>query len=101
MYIHDAIEEFLGSKQNSITHATYVWYSRFLGYFDEWTSQHKLTDLTQISAIHVQQFVSACPTINTNTRHARAQIVKGFLSWCSQDEEFGVKEVSKQGTWEI
>jgi site-specific recombinase XerD len=92
MDIHDAIEEFLGSKQNSITHSTYVWYSRFLSYFDDWTSQHKLTDLTQISAIHVQQFVSACPTINTNTRHARAQIVKGFLSWCSQDEEMGVKE---------
>src|SRR5205823_9956793 len=35
---------------------------------------------------------SASTSTNTNTRHARAQIVKGFLSWCSQDEEMGVKE---------
>lgn len=92
MDIHAAIEEFLGTKQNSITQSTYVWYERFLGYFDEWARMNGLTTLNQITAIHVQQFVAASSSSNTNTRHARAQVIKGFLSWCSQDEEMGVKE---------
>jgi site-specific recombinase XerD len=90
--IKSSIEEYLGAKQNSITHDTYAWYALFLDAFSEWCTEQGLTELRQITAQHVQQFVSACPTPNTNTRHARAQIVKGFLSWCAQDEETGVKE---------
>ncbi len=92
MEIAAAIGEYLGSKQNAITHSTYVWYALFLRLFDEWTTQQGITDLAQITPVHVQQFVSASPTTNTHTRHARAQIVKGFLTWCAQDEEMGVRE---------
>jgi site-specific recombinase XerD len=60
--------------------------------FNEFCTERGLTDLTQITPTHVQQFVSASPTNNTHTRHARAQFVKGFLSWCAQDEEMGVRE---------
>ncbi len=91
MLISDAIEEYLGAKQNAITHSTWVWYDTFLTYFYEWASQHRLTRLEELSASHVQQFVSDCPTTNTHTRHARAQIVKGFLNWCARDEDMGVR----------
>lgn len=91
MLIQDAIEEYLGAKQNSITRDTYVWYSRFLALFSEWCNLHRLIEVDRITAAHVQAFVAACPTDNSHTRHARAQIVKGFLSWCSQDDELGVR----------
>src|SRR5216684_6590367 len=91
MRIADAIEEYLAAKQNSLTSSTYVWYSRFLDYFAEWAGRHRLTEVGEVTAGHVQAFVSAAPTSNTHTRHARAQIVKGWLSWCSKDSELGVR----------
>src|SRR5216684_6576246 len=91
MLISDAIEEYLSAKQNSLTASTYVWYARFLDYFAEWANQHRLTEVGDVTAGHVQAFVSAAPTSNTHTRHARAQIVKGWLSWCSKDSELGVR----------
>ncbi len=92
MEITSAIDEYLASKQNSITRKTYVWYETFLGFFATWCQEHNLSDLSQITVSHVQQFVSAAATTNTNTRHHRAQIVKGFLNWCSKDDELGVRE---------
>ncbi len=93
MLISAAIEEYLGSKQNSITRDTYVWYSRFLLLFAEWCDAYppRLMEVDKVTAAHVQAFVADCPTANSHTRHARAQIVKGFLSWCSQDDELGVR----------
>lgn len=92
MDIHASIDEYLGSKQNSITHGTYEWYAGFLSLFDTWIAEQGISDLAHVTPVHVQQFVSASPTTNTHTRHARAQIVKGFLNWCAQDEEMGVRE---------
>src|SRR6266567_1023029 len=92
MLIHEAIEEYLGSKQNSIARKTYEWYALFLSKFDAWCKEQGLTDLTQITILHIQRFVASAPTTNTNTRHHRAQIVKGFMAWCSRDDEMGVRE---------
>jgi integrase/recombinase XerD len=92
MDIASTIDEYLASKQNSITHKTYQWYSDFLGMFARWCAEKNLSDLSQITVSHVQQFVSSAKTTNTNTRHHRAQVVKGFLNWCAQDEELGVRE---------
>jgi site-specific recombinase XerD len=93
IFVHDAIEEYLATKQNRLTKSTYDWYARFLGWFDDWTTAHRLTELGKINASHVQQFVSdAPPNSSSHTKHARAQIVKGFLSWCAKDPEFGVRE---------
>jgi site-specific recombinase XerD len=91
LLLSHAIEEYLATKQNSITADTYRWYDRFLGWFEQWAEKNRLSQLSEIRATHMQEFVSACPTDNTHTRHARAQIVKGFLSWCAKDEETGVR----------
>lgn len=91
LLIRDGIEEYLLAKQNSITRDTYAWYRRFLSLFNAWTDQNRIRELGEVRASHVQQFVSDAPTENTHTRHARAQIVKGFLSWCARDVETGVK----------
>ncbi len=92
MDIHDGIDEYLGAKRNSLTHSTYAWYARFLDYFEEWATEHRLTELGQVTANHVQQFVAESQSTNSHTRHARAQVVKGFLSWCAQDDELGVRK---------
>lgn len=92
MYIRDIIEEYLAAKRNAVTHDTYKWYEHYLDAFGDWCNTRKLIELTAITTAHVQQFVAANPTNNTNTRHARAQIVKGFLNWCAQDDELGVRE---------
>ena len=92
MDIQATIEEYLGAKQNSITQSTYDWYAFYLGKFSDFCTDRNLTDLTQITPNLVQQFVSSSETNNTHTRHARAQIVKGFLSWCALDDDLGVRE---------
>lgn len=92
MLISDAMEEYLATKRPAITQDTYRWYCRFLGLFGEWTDQNRLRELERVTAAHVAQFVEDCPTENTHTRHARAQVVKGFLSWCAKDPTYGVRE---------
>jgi site-specific recombinase XerD len=92
MDISAAIEEYLAAKHNSITHDTYNWYSHYLNAFNKWCVEQNLLDLTQLSLQHVQKFVAASPSKNRHSLHSRAQIVKGFLSWCSQDDFMGVAE---------
>jgi integrase/recombinase XerD len=92
MDISAAIDEYLGSKQNSITQKTYTWYAMFLNQFADWCAAQHLNDLSSITAPQVQQFVASGRTSNTNTRHHRAQVIKGFLNWCAVDDDFGVKE---------
>jgi site-specific recombinase XerD len=93
MLIRDAIEEYLGAKQNSLASSTYDWYSHFLSQFSIWceASQPRIMRLDEITPGVVQAFVSASLSTNSHTRHARAQIIKGFLSWCSLDDELGVR----------
>jgi integrase/recombinase XerD len=90
MDISASIEEYLDSKQNAVTAKTYEWYSTFLTTFQKWCDEQHLKDLSEITAPIVQRFVSATPTSNSNTRHHRAQIVKGFLRWAAQDEDMGI-----------
>jgi site-specific recombinase XerD len=92
MDIPAAIDEYLSAKQHSITSSTYDWYMRYLGFFEKFCQRNKIKDTADITFKHVQQFVSESPSQNSYTLHARAQIVKGFLSWCAKDEDFGVKE---------
>src|SRR6266581_8565983 len=96
MDISASIGEYLDSKQNSITAKTYEWYDTFLSVFKKWCDEQHVSDLSQITAPIVQKFVAACPTDNSNTRHHRAQIIKGFLNWCARDEDMGVKEKTVQ-----
>ncbi len=93
MDISAAIDDYLASKQNSITHDTYEWYSIYLTAFSVWCDAQHLQELSAITPAHVQQFVAAARTHNSHTRRARAQIVKGFLSWCAADpEDLNVRE---------
>jgi integrase/recombinase XerD len=94
MLIVDAIEEYLAAKKNPLSIDTYNWYSRFLGYFKAYAEQSRLSRVDEITPSVVQAFVSAAaPGSSTHTLHARAQIVKGFLSWCAVDPEMGVRKV--------
>lgn len=92
MNIAAAIDEYLACKENALTHDTYHWYAWMLGLFEHWCQANKITDLSHVTTTHVQQFVSADPKLSENTKHHRAQVVKGFLRWCSQDDEMGVRE---------
>lgn len=92
MDIQVAVDEYLGAKHNSLTHDTYSWYETNLKHFVAWCERKGLQDLSKITPYYVQQFVSDCASNNTHTRHGRAQVVKTFLRWCSEDEETGVRE---------
>ena len=92
MKITDAIEEYLGAKQNAVTHDTYVWYCYHLDTFGKWCSTNNITELPQITPALVQKAVSTHPRTNSNTRHGYVQVVKGFLRWCSEDAELGIRE---------
>lgn len=92
MNIHVAIEDYLACKKNRLTHDTYHWYQWMLGQFEKWCKMQDLTDLAHITPALVQQFVAAEPASSDNTKHHRAQVVKGFLRWCSLDEDTGVKK---------
>lgn len=92
MKIVAAIQEYLASKENSWTHDTYRWCSWMLEKrFLPWCTSQKLDELSQLTAVQVQAFVSAEPALSANTKHHRAQVVKGFLRWCSVDDDFGVR----------
>ncbi len=92
MDLHGAIEEYLLAKQNTLTTKTFRWYAYFLDRFEQWCMERSdpINMLAQVTPGVVQAF-AADTTTNTHTRHARAQIVKGFLSWCAGDAETGVK----------
>jgi site-specific recombinase XerD len=92
MDIRAAVDEYLTCKQNAITAKTYRWYEQFLRWWCDWCDRQNLTDLSQITTAHVQQFVASNPKDSSNTRHHRAQVVKGFLNWCAQDDEMGVRK---------
>jgi len=87
-----AIEEYLATKSPTWTHDSYHWYQKMLGSFLRWCESNNLIDLSQITAVQVQAFVAAEPQLADNTKHHRAQVVKGFLRWCVDDPDFGVKE---------
>lgn len=91
MVISDAVEEYLLTRQNSITHDTFEFYRIYLGQFAEWCTTNRLTELSQINAGHVQQFANANPKHGQRTRHHKTRIVKTFLQWCSEDEDMGVR----------
>jgi site-specific recombinase XerD len=94
MRIDQAIEEYLGCKRNSVTKTTYQYYVYHLDRFYVWCKGHKLTNLSQIRAPHVQDAVSAYQTSSSVSKHGYARVIKTFLKWCSLDEDMGVKELT-------
>ncbi|HEY1353599.1 MAG TPA: tyrosine-type recombinase/integrase [Ktedonobacteraceae bacterium] len=92
MTIDEAIEDYLACETNALTHRTYQWYSWALKAFEHWCRTHGITDLSQVTAALVQRFVAADPAMSSNTRHHKTQVVKGFLRWCSVDEETRIEE---------
>lgn len=90
MDIDAAIEEYLACKKSIWTHDSYQWHRWMLGVFQKWCVTRDLKLLPQITAVQVQAFVLADPMLASNTKHHRAQVVKGFLSWCALDQDLGV-----------
>lgn len=92
MKIAGAIQEYLLVRKNALTHKTFQWYEWMLLHsFLPWCTEQGVFELTEITAVRVQQFVSANLEDSDNTRHHKAQVVKGFLRWCSRDEDMGVR----------
>ena len=92
MKISDAVDEYLSSRQPALTHKTFRWYTDFLTKFDRWCAREGITDLNQVTAVHVAKFSMENPNDADNTRHHRVQITKTFLRWCAEDEEMGVRK---------
>lgn len=91
MEIAATVDEYLLCRKNALTHDTYKWYVWMLGVFEKWCTEQNITTLEQVTPGIVQQFVNAEPHLSGNTKHHRAQVVKGFLKWCAADEDLGVR----------
>ena len=92
MEVKTGIQEYLASKELNWTHDTYRWVNFMLFRFQMWCKSEGLTELSQLTAVHVAQFANAEPKLSDNTKRGRVQVVKGFLRWCSVDVDMGVKE---------
>lgn len=92
MDINAAIEEYLASRKNAITHKTYEWYCIHLTRFGKFCDKINLTELSKVNATHVQAALEDWNAKSGNSRKVYVQVVKGFLSWCSKDEDMGVRE---------
>jgi integrase len=59
-----------------------------LDHFLAYCEKAGLTQLDKITIFHFQAFVNDNPADSERTRHHRAQVLKGFLNWCSTDEAY-------------
>ena len=86
--VKEAVDEYLFNKQHSLTNKTRRWYTQKLTMFSVWCEQNSIT-LDQVKARTVQAFVqSLSPEYSTYTKHGFVQVVKGFLNWCVDEEDF-------------
>ncbi|HEU5377291.1 MAG TPA: tyrosine-type recombinase/integrase [Ktedonobacteraceae bacterium] len=92
MEISLAIDEYIACKRNKLTSDSRQWYKWLLGKFEQWCRVRDLMDLGQITPRLVQEFIADNPDHSSNTRHHRAQVVKGFLRWCAADDDMGVRQ---------
>ena len=92
MKIEDGIDEYMTSKSNSLTAKTLRWYTYHLKRFALWCKENDVQDLPLITASHVQRATTDYHTDNSYSKHGYTQVIKGFLNWCAQDEDTGVKE---------
>lgn len=92
MRLEDAVEEYLGAKQNSITAKTLRWYKYHLTRFTLFCHEQDISAVSRITPATVQAAVNAYATENSNSNHGYVQVIKSFLSWCSKDEDMGVRD---------
>ncbi len=93
MDIKSTIEEYLYALAD-LTSPTRRWYAYKLRYFTSWCEHYNYTleDLTPARIRRYLQFLRSeykqahGKQLSDYTIHGYAQVVKGFLSWCSQEE---------------
>lgn len=93
MTITEAVEEYRVAKL-ALSKNTTDWYAARLRPFAAWCEQENIT-LETLRVAHFRRFLESLRTkINPQTRqplstytvHGYAQVVRGFVSWCSQEE---------------
>ncbi|HLG65556.1 MAG TPA: tyrosine-type recombinase/integrase [Ktedonosporobacter sp.] len=95
MRVKEALETYQFTISN-LSEQSQEWYMKKLRPFTEWCAQNGL-ELEDITAAHVKNFLDGLRTrinprtkqpITSDTLHGYAKVIKLFLKWCSQDEEF-------------
>jgi integrase/recombinase XerD len=93
--IHEAIEAYTFSVLE-LSPKTQQWYTQKLQVFADWCVENNLS-LDELKAIHLRKFIDSLKTrispktkkpISTYTTHGYAQVIKSFLNWCSNEEDF-------------
>lgn len=86
--VKEAVDEYLFNKQHSLTNKTRRWYTQKLNIFSACCERNGIR-LDQVKARTVQSFVQSLPPeYSTYTKHGYVQVVKGFLNWCVDEEDF-------------
>lgn len=93
MQLSEAVEEYRYAKLH-LSPDTVRWYMDRLGPFVRWCEQEDIA-LESLRVGHFRRFLEHLRTkknprtnlpFSTYTLHGYAQVVKGFLSWCSQED---------------
>jgi|SRR5579859_4440219 len=93
--ISEAIESYLYSIL-SLEPKTRSWYQQKLQVFGDWC-QEKDVMLEMLKAAHLRQFIEDLKTrpshkpgqqVSSYTLHGYIQVLKTFLTWCSNDEDY-------------
>jgi site-specific recombinase XerD len=95
MQVKEAIEVFELTNNNLSEH-TQRWYSTKLRLFAEWCEAVAI-ELEQVTPQQVKRYIGLLQEkinpqsgkrITSDTVHGHAKVIKLFLAWCAQDEEF-------------
>lgn len=94
MTVKEAVEEY---RYAILKHSekTQGWYIQKLEVFAEWCELQQLC-IEQVRATHIRKFIDEISKrinprtgkqVSSYTTHGYAQVIKGFLNWCSKEDE--------------
>ena len=93
MHVKDAVEEYSYAILRH-TRKTQSWYLQKLEVFAEWC-EHENLQLEQVKQTDIRRFIDQVKSrinpqkgtpVSSYTVHGYAQVIKGFLNWCSKED---------------
>ena len=96
MIVREALEEYLAAKRPEMRHKTMSEARRILGYFSDFCTERGI-ELDHIRPRIIYEYTDfLCEnrhskqggTLSSHTVFLHTTLIKAFLAWCTQDEEF-------------
>lgn len=93
--IDDTIDEYLSTKGLELRAKTMKWYTYHLGTLSDWCKENRISEPRELVTPQMLRRVNdEVHFENPTSRHGYMQVVRGFLNWCSTDEDLKIKELT-------